>query len=40
MSVNLSSAQLLNADLYNEIRALLNRTSCDPHRLKLELTNP
>lgn len=38
MSVNLSSAQLLNADLYNEIRSLLNRTSCDPHRLKLELT--
>ncbi|WP_137135474.1 EAL domain-containing protein [Rhizobium sp. FKY42] len=38
MSVNLSSAQLLNADLYNEIRALLNRTGCDPHRLKLELT--
>lgn len=38
MSVNLSSAQLLNADLFNEIRALLNRTGCDPHRLKLELT--
>lgn len=38
ISVNLSSAQLLNGDLYNEIRALLARSHCDPHRLKLELT--
>ncbi|MGE6740962.1 EAL domain-containing protein [Allorhizobium pseudoryzae] len=38
VSVNLSSAQLLNADLFNEIRSLLSRTQCDPGRLKLELT--
>jgi diguanylate cyclase (GGDEF)-like protein/PAS domain S-box-containing protein len=38
MSVNLSSAQLLNADLYTEIRSLLGRTHFDPGRLKLELT--
>ncbi|WP_377295867.1 EAL domain-containing protein [Rhizobium sp. SGZ-381] len=38
MAVNLSSAQLLNADLYAEIRSLLSRTHFDPQRLKLELT--
>lgn len=38
ISVNLSSAQLLNSDLFNEIRSLLARTHCHPHRLKLELT--
>ncbi|MDO1581330.1 EAL domain-containing protein [Rhizobium oryzicola] len=38
VSVNLSSAQLLSSDLYNEIRSLLGRAHCDPRRLKLELT--
>lgn len=38
VSVNLSSAQLLNAELFNEVRSLLARTHCQPHRLKLELT--
>jgi len=38
VSVNLSSAQLLNNNLYNDIRALLTRTHCDPKKLKLELT--
>lgn len=38
VSVNLSSAQLLNAELFSEVRSLLARTHCQPHRLKLELT--
>ncbi|MGV8936304.1 MAG: EAL domain-containing protein [Allorhizobium sp.] len=38
LSVNLSSAQLLNNELYNDIRAMLARTQCDPKRIKLELT--
>ncbi|QLF69676.1 EAL domain-containing protein [Peteryoungia desertarenae] len=38
LSVNLSSAQLISTDLYDDIRALLARTSCDPKRIKLELT--
>ncbi|HEV7435817.1 MAG TPA: EAL domain-containing protein [Pseudorhizobium sp.] len=38
LSVNLSSAQLLNSNLYNEVRALLARIECDPTQLKLELT--
>ncbi|WP_420839994.1 EAL domain-containing protein [Allorhizobium sonneratiae] len=38
VSVNLSSAQLLNNGLYNDIRTLLTRMNCDPRRLKLELT--
>ena len=38
MSVNLSSAQLLRNDLYNDIRGVLTKTSCKPHNLKLELT--
>ncbi|WP_105439126.1 EAL domain-containing protein [Neorhizobium sp. T25_13] len=38
VSVNLSSAQLLNADLYNDVRALLQKTQVNPGQLKLELT--
>ncbi|MCM2395436.1 EAL domain-containing protein [Rhizobium sp. S95] len=38
VSVNLSSAQLLSSELYNDIRAMLTKTQCDPRRLKLELT--
>jgi diguanylate cyclase (GGDEF)-like protein len=38
VSVNLSSAQLLNADLYNDVRALIAKTQVNPHQLKLELT--
>jgi EAL domain-containing protein (putative c-di-GMP-specific phosphodiesterase class I) len=38
VSVNLSSAQLLNADLYSDVRALLQKTQVDPAQLKLELT--
>jgi len=38
VSVNLSSAQLLNADLYNDVRALISKTQVNPHQLKLELT--
>ena len=38
VSVNLSSAQLLNNDLYDDVRALLAKTHCDPSRIKLELT--
>ncbi|MEM6461473.1 MAG: EAL domain-containing protein [Pseudomonadota bacterium] len=38
MSVNLSSAQLLRNDLYNDIRSVLTKTGCKPHMLKLELT--
>jgi diguanylate cyclase (GGDEF)-like protein/PAS domain S-box-containing protein len=38
VSVNLSSAQLLNADLYNDVRALLSKTQVNPSQLKLELT--
>nr|WP_306866199.1 EAL domain-containing protein [Neorhizobium galegae] len=38
VSVNLSSAQLLNADLYNDVRALLQKTQVNPSQLKLELT--
>ncbi|WP_419913592.1 EAL domain-containing protein [Hoeflea sp.] len=38
MSVNLSSAQLLRNDLYNEIRSVLTKTGCKPPMLKLELT--
>jgi diguanylate cyclase (GGDEF)-like protein/PAS domain S-box-containing protein len=38
VSINLSSVQLLNNDLYEDVRALLAKTHCDPHRIKLELT--
>ncbi|WP_268965067.1 EAL domain-containing protein [Rhizobium alarense] len=38
VSVNLSSAQLLNNDLYNDVRAVLSKTRCEAHKLKLELT--
>jgi len=38
VSINLSSVQLLNNDLYDDIRALLQKTHCDPARIKLELT--
>ncbi len=38
VSVNLSSAQLLNSNLYNEVRALLAKSECDPAQIKLELT--
>ncbi|WP_371833331.1 EAL domain-containing protein [Ferirhizobium litorale] len=38
VSVNLSSAQLLSNDLYNDVRTLLTRTQCDARNIKLELT--
>nr|WP_246665415.1 EAL domain-containing protein [Rhizobium tropici] len=38
VSINLSSVQLLNNELYDDIRALLAKTHCDPSRIKLELT--
>jgi diguanylate cyclase (GGDEF)-like protein/PAS domain S-box-containing protein len=38
VSVNLSSAQLINADLYNDVRTLLQKTQINPAQLKLELT--
>ncbi|GEO84182.1 MULTISPECIES: EAL domain-containing protein [Alphaproteobacteria] len=38
VAVNLSSAQLLSSELYSDIRALLGKTRCDPHRIRLELT--
>ncbi|MDP9838270.1 diguanylate cyclase (GGDEF)-like protein/PAS domain S-box-containing protein [Neorhizobium huautlense] len=38
MSVNLSSAQLINNDLCNDVRSILAKTHCAPNRFKLELT--
>ncbi|WEZ84130.1 EAL domain-containing protein [Rhizobium sp. 32-5/1] len=38
VSVNLSSAQLLNNDLYDDIRAVLNKNRCDPQKIKIEIT--
>ncbi len=38
VSINLSSAQLLNNELYDDVRSVLAKTHCDPSRLKLELT--
>ncbi len=38
VSVNLSSAQLISSEIYNDVRALLVKTQCDPKRIKLELT--
>lgn len=38
VSVNLSSAQLISSEIYNDVRAMLIKTQCDPKRIKLELT--
>ncbi|THV23120.1 EAL domain-containing protein [Peteryoungia ipomoeae] len=38
ISVNLSSAQLISSEIYNDVRAMLTKTQCDPSRIKLELT--
>jgi len=38
VSVNLSSKQLLDADLLNDVRRVLAETGCDPAMLELELT--
>lgn len=38
VSVNLSSAQLISSEIYNDVRAMLTKTQCDPSRIKLELT--
>ncbi|AYG58374.1 sensor domain-containing phosphodiesterase [Rhizobium jaguaris] len=38
VSINLSSVQLLNNELYDDVRALLAKTHCEPNRIKLELT--
>lgn len=38
LSVNLSSAQLISSEIYNDVRAMLIKTQCDPKRIKLELT--
>lgn len=38
MSINLPSVQLLNNELYEDIRSILAKTHCNPQRLKLELT--
>lgn len=38
VSVNLSSAQLISSEIYNDVRALLVKTQCNPKRIKLELT--
>jgi diguanylate cyclase (GGDEF)-like protein/PAS domain S-box-containing protein len=38
VSVNLSSAQLISSEIYNDVRAMLVKTQCDPRRIKLELT--
>ncbi|RCW21500.1 PAS domain S-box-containing protein/diguanylate cyclase (GGDEF)-like protein [Ciceribacter lividus] len=38
VSVNLSSAQLLSSELYNDVRSMLAKTQCEPNRIKLELT--
>ena len=38
VSVNLSSAQLLNNELYSDMRAILAKTQCQPSQIKLELT--
>ncbi len=38
LSVNVSSAQLLNSELCNDVRSALSKTQCKPERLKLELT--
>lgn len=38
MSVNLSTAQLLNNDLCNDVISVIAETRCDPERFRLELT--
>ncbi|WP_457582522.1 EAL domain-containing protein [Ensifer canadensis] len=38
VSINLSSAQLLNNELYDDVRAVLNKNRCDPAKVKMELT--
>lgn len=38
VSINLSSVQLLNNELYDDVRSVLAKTHCEPSRLKLELT--
>ncbi|WP_164924199.1 EAL domain-containing protein [Sinorhizobium fredii] len=38
VSINLSSAQLLNSGLYDDVRAILNKNRCDPAKVKMELT--
>jgi EAL domain-containing protein (putative c-di-GMP-specific phosphodiesterase class I) len=38
VSVNLSSAQLINANLYDDFRSVLAKTRCEPQKIKLELT--
>ena len=38
VSVNLSSAQLINANIYDDYCSVLAKTRCEPHKIKLELT--
>jgi diguanylate cyclase (GGDEF)-like protein len=38
VSINLSSAQLLNNELYDDMRAVLTNNRCDPAQVKMELT--
>ncbi|OLP54441.1 diguanylate cyclase [Rhizobium rhizosphaerae] len=38
ISINLSSAQLLNNDLYDDVRAILSKNRCETHKIKIELT--
>lgn len=38
ISINLSSAQLLNNELYDDMRAILSKSRCDPAQIKMELT--
>jgi EAL domain-containing protein (putative c-di-GMP-specific phosphodiesterase class I) len=38
VSINLSSVQLLNHELYDDVRSVLAKTHCVPSQLKLELT--
>lgn len=38
VSVNLSSGQLLNNDLHDDIRAILHKNRCDPAQIMVELT--
>lgn len=38
MSVNLSSAQLINGSLYDDFITVIEKTNCEPEKIKLELT--